>query len=140
MMIAITFGSMMSETTLAQVQSSKDEHKPTLRAIMQDLGAEYLRLANALMMEDFKDIEVSAKAIQGHPLPDAIVVAIKQRLGRKFGAFEQADELSHRSAAELIKRAAVKDAVGAGRAFAGITNGCLSCHKQFRTTLKTLSD
>ena len=127
-------------TIPAQAQSPKAEHKLTLRAVMQELGVEYLRLANALMMEDFKGIEESARAIQGHPLPDEIVVAIKGKLGRKFGAFERADELSHRSSADLIKRAAAKDASGSARAFAGITNGCVNCHRQFRATLRALSD
>jgi cytochrome c556 len=73
-------------------------------------------------------------------LPEPIVVAIKNRLGKRFGAFEHADELSHRSAADLIKRAAAKDMTGAARAFANVTNGCVSCHRQFRTVLRPLSD
>src|SRR5512146_1965244 len=87
--IAIVSSWISSVTILAQAQSSKDEHKLTLRAIMQELGAEYLRLANAIIMDDFASIEESAKAIQSHPLPDAIVVAIKSRLGGEFAAFEQ---------------------------------------------------
>lgn len=140
MMIAITSASTWSLATSAQAQSSKDEHKLTLRAIMQELGAEYLRLANAIVMDDFAGIEQSARAIQSHPLPDAIVLAIKNRLGGKFAAFEHADEASHQSAADLIKSAAAKDSIGGARAFAGITNGCVSCHQQFRTTLRPLSD
>lgn len=135
---AMALGSIFLVSALAQARNH--EHKPTLRAIMQELGAEYLRLANALITEDFKEAEQSAKAIQGHPLPDEIAAAIKNKLGRKFAAFERADESSHRSAAELAKRAAAKDASGSGRAFAGVTNGCISCHRQFRTTLKPLSD
>ena len=109
MMIAITSASTWSLATSAQAQSSKDEHKLTLRAIMQELGAEYLRLANAIVMDDFAGIEQSARAIQSHPLPDAIVLAIKNRLGGKFAAFEHADEASHQSAADLIKSAAAKE-------------------------------
>ncbi len=59
-------------------------HKLTLRAIMSELGAEYLRLANALLIDDFKGLEESAKAIQGRPLPDEIVAAIKNELGKDF--------------------------------------------------------
>jgi hypothetical protein len=140
MTIAIISAPTLSMTALAQAQPSANEHKLTLRAIMQDLGAEYLRLANALIMEDFKGIEESAKAIQGHPLPDTIVVAIKNKLGGKFGAFERADESSHRNAADLVKRAAARDVPGSAKAFAGITNGCIGCHRQFRATLRILSE
>jgi hypothetical protein len=86
---------LSTSPSLAQPQATKEEHKLTLRAIMQELGAEYLRLANALLIDDFKGLEESAKAIQTHPLPDEIVVAIKNKLGRNFRAFERADEQSH---------------------------------------------
>jgi cytochrome c556 len=112
----------------------------TLRAIMQELGTEYLRLTNALLINDFKGLEESAKAIQTHPLPNEIVVAIKNRLGKKFHSFERADEQSHRGAANLVKRAAAKDLSGAAKAFGEIADGCVSCHKQFRATLRSLSD
>ena len=144
---AITIGAIMlgvavlsTTPTLAQTQAPKQEHKLTLRVIMQELGTEYLRLTNALLVDDFKGLEESAKAIQTHPLPDEIVVAIKKRLGRNFRAFERADEQSHQRAADLVKRAAAKDISGSAKAFGGIVDGCVSCHKQFRAPLRSLSD
>jgi cytochrome c556 len=124
----------------AQAPATKVEHELTLRAIMQELGAEYLRLTNALLIDDFKGLEESARAIQTHPLPDEIVVAIKNKLGRNFHVFERLDEQSHRRAADLVKRAAAKDISGSATAFGGIADGCVSCHKQFRAPLKSLSD
>lgn len=126
--------------SLAQAQAKKEEHKLTLRAIMQELGADYLRLTNALLIDDFKGLEESAKAIESHPLPGEIVAEIKKRLGRNFRAFEQADEQSHRQAADLVKRAVAKDISGSAKAFGGIAGGCVSCHKQFRASLRSLSD
>lgn len=144
---AITIGAIVlgvavlsTTPTLAQAQAPKQEHKLTLRVIMQELGTEYLRLTNALLVDDFKGLEESAKAIQTHPLPDEIVVAIKKRLGRNFRAFERADEQSHQRAADLVKRAAAKDISGSAKAFGGIVDGCVSCHKQFRAPLRSLSD
>ena len=144
---AITIGAIMlgvavlsTTPTLAQTQAPKQEHKLTLRVIMQELGTEYLRLTNALLVDDFKGLEESAKAIQTHPLPDEIVVAIKKKLGRNFRAFERADEQSHQRAADLVKRAAAKDISGSAKAFGGIVDGCVSCHKQFRAPLRSLSD
>ena len=101
--------------SLAQAQATKEEHKLTLRVIMQELGAEYLRLTNALLVDDFKGLEESAKAIQTHPPPDEIVVAIKNKLGRNFRSFERADEQSHQRAADLVKRASAKDISGQQR-------------------------
>ena len=72
--------------------------------------------------------------------PTEIVAAIKSKLGRDFRAFERIDEQSHQAAANLAKRAAAKDLTGSAKAFGGLTEGCLSCHKQFRAALRPLSD
>lgn len=127
-------------STPAQPAAPAAEPKSTLRAIMQELGAEYLRLANALLTDDFQVLEQSAGAIQTHPLPNDILEAIKNRLGKDFFFFERADEQSHRGAARLAKAAAAKDISGAARAFGETTSGCVGCHKQFRATLRSLSD
>lgn len=119
---------------------TKEEHKLTLRAIMSELGTEYLRLTNALLIDDFKGLEESAKAIEGHPLPDEIVAAIKNRLGKSFHGFERIDEQSHQAAANLAARAAAKDIIGAAKAFGSLAESCVSCHKRFRATLRPLSD
>ncbi len=141
-MIGVLFGATISLASLnpAYAQAQKDEHKLTLRAIMQELGAEYLRLTNALLVDDLKTVEESTKAIQGHPLPAEIGAAIKSKLGKDFRAFERIDEQSHQAAASLAKRAAAKDLTGSAKAFGGLTEGCVSCHKQFRASLRPLSD
>lgn len=131
---------LLMSTSPVVAQAQREEHKLTLRAIMQELGAEHLRLTNALFIEDFKTLEESAKAIQGHPLPDEIVVAIKNKLGRDFRAFERVDEQSHQAAADLSKRAAARDVTGSAKAFGRLTERCVSCHRQFRATLGPLSD
>jgi len=127
-------------TSPAQTQPANHENTVSLRAIMDELGAEYLRLTNALLIEDFKDLEASAKAIQGHPLPNQIATAIKSKLGRSFSAFETIDNQSHQAAADLARRAAAKDISGSARAFGRLAESCVSCHKQFRSTLRPLSD
>lgn len=139
---AILLGVAVLSTTptLAQAQVPKEEHKLTLRVIMQELEADYLRLTNALLVDDFKGLEESATAIQTHPLPDEIVAAIKKKLGRNFRSFERADEQTHQRAADLVKRAAAKDISGSAKASGGIMDGCVSCHKQFRAELRSLSD
>jgi cytochrome c556 len=137
---ALMLGASLMWTSLAHAQAQKEEHKLTLRAVMQDLGAEYLRLTNALLIDDFKGLEEPAKAIQAHPLPDDIVAAIKNKLGKDFRGFERIDEQSHQAAALLAKRAAAKDLLGSAKAFGRLAEGCVSCHKQFRATLRHLSE
>ena len=139
---AILFGAAVLSTGLitANAQAQKEGHKLTLRAIMHELGAEHLRLTNALLIDDLKSVEESAKTIQGHPLPTEIVAAIKSELGRDFRAFERIDEHSHQAAASLAKRAAAKDLTGSAIAFGQLTQGCVSCHRQFRASLRPLSD
>jgi cytochrome c556 len=133
-------GLALLPTSAARTEPANHEHAVTLRAIMGELGAEYLRLTNALMTEDFRELEASAKAIAGHPLPDEIATAIKSKLGRSFSAFETIDNQSHQAAADLARRAAAKDITGSARAFGRLAQSCVSCHKQFRPTLRPLSD
>jgi cytochrome c556 len=141
--VSLLLAAGLVSASSASAQTQKEEHeeqKVTLRAIMSHLGAEYLRLTNALLIDDFKALQESAKAIEGHPLPDEIIAAIKDKLGKSFHGFERVDEESHRAAADLARRAAAKDIVGAAKAFGSLAQGCVSCHKQFRATLRPLSD
>ncbi len=126
--------------SMSRAQAIKEEHQLTLRIIMSELGAEFLRLTNALLVDDFKSVEESAKAVQSHPLPDEIVAAIKKKLGGSFHDFERVDEQSHKAAADLARRAAAKDLSGSATAFGSLAESCVGCHKQFRARLRSLSD
>lgn len=121
-------------------QAPKSEEKVTLRAVMQELAVEYVRAANALMVDDFKSLEEIGHAIDQHAMPNEIVAAIKAKLGKKFSGFEIADERSHAAARSLSKQAVAKNANGAARAFGELSASCVSCHIQFRATLRPLSD
>src|SRR5204863_5180272 len=90
-------------TISPRAQDQKAGPKLTLRAIMVELGAEYLQLSSSLLIDDFSGLERSAKTIQGHPLPAEIVAAIKAKLGKNFRGFERIDEQSHQAAADLAQ-------------------------------------
>lgn len=124
----------------AVAQAPGKEPPMTMRAIMQELGAQYLRLANALLIDDFDGLEASAKAIQGHPLPDQVVAAIQQKLKGRFEVFERIDRQSHQAAAEVADRAAARDIIGSAKAFGSVAEACVTCHERFRTELRPLSD
>lgn len=137
---ALLLGALVASTGVGAVHAQKVGSKLTLRAVMQELGEQFQRLSTAILVEDFKSIEEAARAIQGHPLPDEIVAAVKGKLGRSFGTFERIDEQSHHAATDLARRAAAKDIAGSAKAFGRLAEGCVSCHKQFRATLRPLSD
>lgn len=130
----------LANVTPALAQAPKAEEKVTLRAIMQELGVEYVRAANAVMLDDFKTLQEVGEAVAHHPLPDPIVAAIKRRLGKDFAAFEKVDERSHAAAISLSKQAVAKSTNGAAKAFGDLTAACVSCHTQFRAKLRPLSD
>ncbi len=136
----LLFGAVLVSSNVAFGQAQKEEPKLTLRAIMSELGAEYLRLTNALLLDDFNGLEKSAKAIQEHPLPEGVAGAIKNKLGKNFPKFERVDEQAHRAAGDLVKRAVAKDISGSAKALGRLTESCVSCHKEFRATLRPLSD
>ena len=138
--LALVLGACVIFSSPAFAQGPRTEPKITLRTIMQELGAEFLQLSNSLMIDDFNGMDEAAKAIQGHPLPGGIATAIKNKLGKDFSRFESVDQQSHQAAAELVNRAAARDALGSAKAFGHLTEGCVSCHAQFRQTLRPLSD
>ena len=67
----VRFGAAVLLITLsaAHAQAQKEEHKLTLRAIMQELGAEHLRLTNALLIDDLKSVEGSARVSKAIHFP-----------------------------------------------------------------------
>ncbi len=136
--ILVVFWGVMPSSSFGQAQTTAEPNM-TLRSIMQELGTEFLRLTNSLLIDDFNGVEASAKAIEGHPLPAEIVAGIKNKLGDEFHAFEAVDEQSHQAAADLADRAAAQDPQGSAKAFGRLAEGCVTCHQQFRATLRPLS-
>jgi hypothetical protein len=106
--------------TPTHAQAQKEEHKLTLRAIMQELGTEHLRLTNALLLDDLETAEGSAKAIQGHPLPAEILTAIKSKLGKDFRAFERMDELLYDWSGVLPEEVTLEASQRAGAVFSTV--------------------
>jgi cytochrome c556 len=124
----------------AFAQAPKSEEKVTLRVIMQQIALEYVDAAKALMIDDFKTLEAAGRAIEHHPLPDAIIAAIKSKLGDNFAGFEKVDERSHAAAHSLSTQAAAKNSAGTAMAFGELSAACVSCHAQFGPTLRPLAD
>lgn len=136
----LLFAAALISILASVAEAQQNEHRVTLREIMSELGTEYLRATNALMTDDFKELEESSRAIQGHPLPVEIVTAIKSKLGNNFRLFEQVDEQSHHFAGDLAEHALARNGVAAAKAFGSLAESCVSCHEQFRALLRPLSD
>ncbi len=116
---------------------TKHAHPDSLHEIMEELHGEFLRLTDALLLEDFVGMKRSADAIKAHPMPQAVLDDVKKKLGRGYDGFVKRDEVVHKAAAQLAERAAKNDAAGAAQAYSRLARGCVACHKQYRPSLKT---
>jgi hypothetical protein len=97
-LMALLFGAVAFSLSPAPTSAQEKGHKLTLRAIMYELGAEYLRLTNALLIGDFKGLEESAKAIQGHPLHEPVEGWACRRMRQLF------QQPANRSRRQQVKR------------------------------------
>ena len=108
----------------------------SLRAIMQELGANMLRVTDAISREDWAAIEKIALHIAHHPHPaPSEMKQIFSYLGKDVATFKSFDQQSHEAAQQLAAAAAKKDGAAVISAFAAVQTGCLGCHQQFRAEL-----
>lgn len=117
-----------------------DHETLTLRAIMGDLGGEYLRIVDAVLRDDFDQAAESATAIAHHPLPETVLGAIKKALGPEFAQFDEIDEASHAAALALSDAAGRHDTAAMTHEAASLLSTCAECHSRFRSKLRPLSD
>jgi hypothetical protein len=64
---ALPLGTAVMSTMPAPSPAHAQGTEAALRGIMSELGAEYLRLTSALLTDDFKGLEESARAIRASP-------------------------------------------------------------------------
>lgn len=125
---------------LAQSAAPADKERVTLRAIMAELGNEYLRITDAILRDDYDQTAESASAIAHHPMPDTVVGAVKKALGSEFAHFDEIDEASHGAALALHDAATRHDSEAMARQAGTLLSKCVECHSQFRIRLRPLSD
>ncbi len=113
-----------------------DEH--SLRSIMQELGVQIGRLAEAMMADDLATVGEAATAIADHPRPGLTErLSVLGRLGSDAASFRQRDADVHDAALRIKQAAEAGDRSALADDFHRLTDACLSCHRQFRDVLRS---
>lgn len=111
-----------------------------LRPIMQLLGVEMARLANALWIDDYAALDTSATAIASHPhIAPEEVARIERILGSEVATFDSLDRAVHEASLALQRAAQSRDSEAIVNSLGTVQQGCVACHSQFRERLRTVS-
>jgi len=128
-------GIVLLVTSVAWGAAAED---PTLRGIMQELGAQMGRLAEAVVADDLPAAESAAAAIAEHPRPAlGERVRILSNLGSDAAAFRRADSAVHEAAVAVGEAAKAGDRAALAARFHALTDACLACHSEFRARVRT---
>lgn len=110
---------------------------PTLKIVMQGLGANMARLMGGLWFERWWVVEQEAKKIADHPRASKQELArIKKILGKDMPKFVAQDKVVHDAALRLHKIAGKGDTTAILRELGTIQKGCVDCHATFRKRLR----
>lgn len=111
---------------------------PGLLAVMNDLGKHLQDATLAIAREDWNEVATIATRIATHPEPPAPErLRILGILGDDVPAFRQNDQ-QVKEATEAMRNAAERaDGEATIAAYAKIQTACLSCHRDFRTRIRT---
>lgn len=127
---------------LLMVSAAQAADKPaSLREIMQDLGQQMQKGADAISREDWAAIALIAPKLAEHPAPPAAEkVRILTALGSDATRFRELDHQTHHAAEEMGEAAKKADGQGVISAYAKVQSACLACHQGFRTRVRQALD
>jgi cytochrome c556 len=110
----------------------------TLKSIMQDLGVQMGRLAQAIMADDMETASAAAGAIAHHPKPGwGERLVILGQLGSDAPAFRDKDLAVHEEAMGIQQAAEAGDRDALALGFQRLTSACLACHSSFRDQVRS---
>lgn len=131
MKTSLSTAAVLLLTTAISWNATAAEH--SLKSIMQDLGVQMGRLAQALMADDMDAVGSAAAAIADHPKPGwGERLVILGRMGTDAPAFRQKDVAVHEEAVRIKQAAEAGDRDALADGFQRLTTACLACHTQFR--------
>lgn len=109
----------------------------TLKQVMPALGLSATRIQEALWRDDFAMVAHEARAIVGHAgLSKEEQERIIGKLAKETAWFSEADAKVHKSALAIAEAADKKDAAKVVKALAGMQEGCVACHSNYRARLR----
>lgn len=117
------------------------DKSPNLRDIMQDLGLQMQKGADAISKEDWAALALIAPKLAEHPAPPAAEkVRILTALGSDASRFRELDHQTHHAAEEMGEAAKRNDGQAVIAAYAKVQSACLSCHQGFRSRVRQALD
>ena len=112
-----------------------------LRGIMQDLGHQVQKGADAIAREDWPALTLIARKLAEHPAPPATEkVRILTALGNDAARFRELDHQTHHAANEMGEAAKKADGRLVIEAYAKVQSACLACHQGFRSRVRQAID
>lgn len=111
---------------------------PHLFSIMAGLESDMARVSRGLWAEDFDTVVAGAAAVADHPkIPPEEARRIAGILGEEVSRFRELDAEVHGLADRIRALASREELEGVLSAEAELRQGCITCHTEFRTRLRT---
>jgi len=115
---------------------AEDAHAATLKEVMQQLGQSYATLNHAILIGDFDQAIVSAKAISDHEKPSmGQRMKIMATLGTDMVDFKNTDQKVHQLALDIEQAATAKDMPLLIKRQSQMLSACMACHTTYRSTV-----
>lgn len=129
----ILISCIISLSLLGGISAAQSKQENTFKNLMQGMLIDSLKINKAIFLDDFSTIEISADNIANHPKPAMrIRKKIMMNLGTEMATFKQHDTVVHNIALEISKAAKAKNMPLVTSNYQRLTQGCLSCHSQFK--------
>lgn len=113
---------------------AEDAHAATLKEVMQQLGQSYTTLNHAILIGDFDQAMVSAKAISDHEkLSMGQRMKIMATLGTDMVDFKNTDQKVHQLALDIEQAAIAKDMPLLIKRQSQMLSACMACHTTYRS-------
>ncbi|MCW9025087.1 MAG: hypothetical protein OQK73_10455 [Gammaproteobacteria bacterium] len=113
----------------------------TLKSIMQQLGKDFARLNQAILVEDYPEIEQAAIRIAEHPQPGFMEkMSMLAKVGTDVGQFKEIDEVVHKASMAIHAAAGKQDLNMIIENQNRVFNGCMQCHASFRKKLMAVDE
>ena len=127
--------SIASESDLSKASAVEG----SLKLVMQGLLADTQQLTTAMLVEDFANIEKSAKNIADHPKASlATRMKLMKAMGTEMARFKANDMVVHNAAVNMTKNAQQKNIQGITDDFKTMIGGCVSCHSEFKAKVSAM--
>ncbi len=134
-----TTSSTKPHQPMHKIDKSVTAEAGSLKAIMQQLGIDFLALESAILVEDFAMAEKAAHAIAYHDTPSlGTKMKLLASLRTDMSKFKAADDRVHKLALEIKEAAKTQDMTALIAKQSQMLGACMSCHVLFRSKIAAI--